>query len=313
MSGGGWGYLVAIGLGFALASSAWAEPPDGQPRSDATTQNTQQKPPAGTQPGFLPTVQDALQRIARSLETANAKEETPEERDTAKRDLDAQETMAWWSRAVAYVAGFEAFITAIGVALVGFTLKYTRDAAEAARDAVDEAIKATAAANKQATNAEVASERELRAYLSVEPVGVYVLIGTDEAIGQVRVNNVGRVPAQNVHVVVHMLLGSSKNTQIGNRDADIDGVERAIQPGASFRQGSREQYPVNDIRQGVWVFVWGVAYYDDGYGNRRWTRFCHRYNSGSRTRYEMGMTETGQPALLDADKARYYTTGNDAV
>ena len=64
---------------------------------------------------------------------------------------------------------------------------------------------------------------------------------------------------------------------------------------------------------GKYVFVWGIAHYDDGYGCRRFTRFCHRYAAASHNREVIHRRLVPKTVtIIDADKARYHTEGNDA-
>jgi hypothetical protein len=51
-------------------------------------------------------------------------------------------------------------------------------------------------------------------------------------------------------------------------------------------------------------FVWGIVTYDDGFGNERFTRFCHVYSTKNIIG-ELGVT-------LPAENARLYEYGNDA-
>src|SRR3546814_2864423 len=55
-------------------------------------------------------------------------------------------------------------------------------------------------------------------------------------------------------------------------------IERAIQSGEGIRFGSLEACPISSFDNSEsFIFVWGIVYYDDGFGGRRFTRFCHRY------------------------------------
>lgn len=157
------------------------------------------------------------------------------------------------------------------------------------------------------------TERELRAYLAVEPAGINQLIGKFEGIGHVTVRNVGKIPAHNVTVRVHTRLSGDLNEKM-LVDKDDRRAERSIQPGAQMRRGSDEPQPVDQLcNPGKYVFVWGVVYYDDGYGNRRFTNFCHRYETASYNRNEdwNSVARTSR-AIIGPDKARYHHTGNDS-
>lgn len=179
---------------------------------------------------------------------------------------------------------------------------------------------------RKATNiASDTAQRQLRAYLSGEPGGINQLIGKrNEGIGHITIRNVGKLPARNVvvHVYMEIVDGRTAEFAVGIDDKPID---RVIQPGADMRQGSKKPYiPVSKLcTGGEYVYVWGVAYYDDGYDNRRFTRFCHRYSTASHnrevtadlSRETLGVKFAGTlktRSIIDADKARYHTNGNDA-
>ena len=81
-----------------------------------------------------------------------------------------------------------------------------------------------------------------------------------------------------------------------------------------MRQGSLQTIPASQIcNSGKYVFVWGVVYYHDGFGTRRFTRFCHRYATASYDRSVNWKAKTFRTrCILDGDKARYHTEGNEA-
>src|SRR3546814_19268099 len=55
-------------------------------------------------------------------------------------------------------------------------------------------------------------------------------------------------------------------------------IERAIQSGEGIRFGSLEACPISRFDNSEsFIFVWGSVYYDEGFGGRRLTKFCHRY------------------------------------
>ena len=111
-----------------------------------------------------------------------------------------------------------------------------------------------------------------------------------------------------------MLLSGDRNVELPPVDKDTETVARAIQPGTEVRQGSVEKLPVTDLcNPGKYAFVWGITYYDDGYGSRRFTRFCHRYSTASYNRgTNWNLISSVTRSIIDSDKARYHTKGNDA-
>lgn len=57
----------------------------------------------------------------------------------------------------------------------------------------------------------------------------------------------------------------------------------------------------------VYLYVWGIIGYDDGFGKNRTTKFCHRYNWIAR--------EPEQPpghTAVSEKHGRYHEHGNDA-
>lgn len=165
-------------------------------------------------------------------------------------------------------------------------------------------------------DARKSSERELRAYIAVAPMGVAQLIGRKDAIGQVELRNVGRLPARRVFLTVHMEI--DKRIRNSFPVPDDDPAERAVQPGADMHQGSKKYIAIPSIvsakpEDELHVFVWGIVHYDDGYDCRRFTRFCHRYNVASHNRgVDWKLAAKKTRLVIDADKARYHTYGNDA-
>lgn len=190
----------------------------------------------------------------------------------------------------------------------------TREVAGAMGDAASAMEKVAGISEAAMLATERSNQRQLRAYLSVEAAGVNQLIKSDQGMGHVIVRNVGKIPAHNVSVRVHMLISGDRWLALGPYDLDNETVSRAIHPDATMPQGSIETQAVAAIcNPGTNVYVWGIVYYDDGYGKRRMTKFCHRYSTASFNRrgdWDREPSETR--SIIDRDKARYHTEGNDA-
>jgi hypothetical protein len=156
------------------------------------------------------------------------------------------------------------------------------------------------------------AERELRAYLSVEPGGINFSGTPGQCMGHIIVRNVGKLPAGNVFVEAHLMMGP-RETPIPDVPIDPRTIPRVIQPGALMRQGTVEiDSPWPDVVLGH-AFVWGVAYYDDGYNIRRFTRLCHRYHPRSQTpRPLLRIGEVSSREIISPEQGRYHTEGNDA-
>ncbi|BCG94449.1 hypothetical protein MesoLj131a_33130 [Mesorhizobium sp. 131-2-1] len=235
--------------------------------------------------------------------------------DNRNSDLCAQ-----WKAADA--AQQSAMWAGIGTLIGGLTFAAAVAAAIYARRAAKHTETGAIAANKTLAHAEQTSKRELRAYLAVVPDGINQLIGTTEAMGHVLLQNVGKLPARNVSLFVYMEM-SERNVEPKYRRADFQTpggrseTERVVHPNGSMRQGcyNAHRIPIKEIFEAVDhnIYVWGIAYYDDGYGCPRYTRFCHRYTTASRNRTINPTREATETRVVIApDKARYHTRGNDA-
>jgi hypothetical protein len=125
-----------------------------------------------------------------------------------------------------------------------------------------------------------------RAYISVEPGGVRPLADDpDKCLAHVIIRNVGHLPARKTRwSIAH---DTSKNHSLQDSDLPINENDAeggvVLTPGGRMRHGGKavsrgdgkgELRPEKDL----YFYVWGIVIYDDGFGNVRRTRFCHRYN-----------------------------------
>jgi hypothetical protein len=111
-------------------------------------------------------------------------------------------------------------------------------------------------------------------------------------------------------VINHSLEGYG-DWEIGEIDVRLTRTgDNTVSPKTTMRLGGP---PItigpDDLRHqdGLFLYVWGAASYRDGFGKRRFTRFCHRYNCVNFTQHP----QLGGIAI-DAVHARYHRLGNDA-
>ena len=222
----------------------------------------------------------------------------------SERNLEAQRDMAEWAFLMIVVSGLSVLVTGVGVVYVARTL-------EATRAAVKEAADGTAAAKAMVDLSRENATRELRAYLSVEPGGINQLRGTTDAVGHIIVRNVGKLPAQGVYAVSRIGAVNRRGISL-IVNADEAQPERVIQPGAAMIQGSSDFMTADAFREPAqYFYVWGVIYYWDGFGERRFTKFCHRYNAEARSG-KIDIERRTKRCLIDPSEARYHEDGNDA-
>jgi len=138
--------------------------------------------------------------------------------------------------------------------------------------------------NKTLEHAEQTSKKELRAYISVEPLGINEYVGHDYLIGHFRIRNIGKLPAKNVSIYSTIQLdsdGARKNFPIGTPRIS----PTVLQPGATMEFASSDSWPVpaeqldsnEPLKMKGYLYVWGEVLYTDEFDTVGWTAFCHRY------------------------------------
>jgi hypothetical protein len=152
-----------------------------------------------------------------------------------------------------------------------------------------------------------------RAYIAVEPDGIWPYrkgtppkIPTD-VTGRYFISNVGRLPARDVSWFAEITFSDNrkwKPDQSAPREFEGDVV---VTPGTHMRRATRRvrstEFMLFDGKKTKWCFVWGQVHYLDGFGDRRTTNFCHRYNC------EALSTEN----IIGEIDARYHESGNDGT
>ena len=97
--------------------------------------------------------------------------------------------------------------------------------------------------NKTLEHAERTTRRELRAYVSVEPLGINEYIGHNYLIGHYQIRNVGKIPARDVTIYSTIELdrnGERTHFPIG----ELRISPTVLQPGAMMEFGSEYGYPI---------------------------------------------------------------------
>lgn len=164
-----------------------------------------------------------------------------------------------------------------------------------------------------------------RAYISVEPAGISASSTPDKCHPNIDIRNAGNLPAQNIKWVIDWATSQNHRRQTFHIDPDRLEGKNTLPPGALMRQGGPIIYigkDYNELRNeiGLYLYIWGAVYYDDGFGIERVTKFCHRYNSVNleevfRTEFE---SEISFRSVLSgyqifAQHARFHRFGNDAT
>jgi hypothetical protein len=138
--------------------------------------------------------------------------------------------------------------------------------------------------NQTLTHTEQTSRKELRAYISVEPLGINEYAGHNYLIGHFRIRNIGKLPAKNVSIYSAIQLdndGARKRFPIETPRVS----PTVLQPGAEIEFGSYAGYPIpadqldsnEPVKLKGYLYVWGEVLYTDEFNTVGWTAFCHRY------------------------------------
>ena len=203
------------------------------------------------------------------------------EASTADYCLSSDQIHAWTtetfglaSRVAARANNWAALIIAIFTAVLAiFTARLWRSTQ-----------KLWAVTNRTLQHAEQTSRKELRAYVSIEPLGITEYAGHNLLVGRFKVRNIGKTPARDVSIYSTIELDADP----ARRDFPI-GTPRisptVLQPGAKMEFVSYEAFPIpgeqldrdEPLKLAGYFYVWGEVLYTDEFNTMGWTAFCHRY------------------------------------
>jgi hypothetical protein len=175
--------------------------------------------------------------------------------------------------------------------------------------------------NRTLEHTQEASRKELRAYISVEPLGTSEYFGHNYLVGHFQIRNIGRIPAKDVSIYSTIQLdtdGARKTFPIGTPRIS----PTVLQPGATMEFATADAWPIpadqldsnEPLKMKGYLYVWGEVLYTDEFNTVGWTAFCHRYPCDM-----FGVTERELPngrvhnRSIDRKFARYHEdAGNDA-
>jgi hypothetical protein len=159
---------------------------------------------------------------------------------------------------------------------------------------------------KAATDAAQAQSDETkilqRAYLSVKALGVEPYKNSPDKIdAKIAVENVGKLPAREVSwVVCRKLSCKPELTWFPINEKRLEG-KNVIAPGAVALKSCRNisASRIIKFKKGIgdrnrYLYVWGLIRYTDGFGNPRFTYFCHRYNMAAEVDLRISSTDARQ-------------------
>lgn len=175
--------------------------------------------------------------------------------------------------------------------------------------------------NRTLEHTQEASRKELRAYISVEPLGTSEYFGHNYLVGHFQIRNIGRIPAKDVSIYSTIQLdtdGARKTFPIGT-----PGISPTVlQPGAQMDFATADAWPIPTdqldsdapLKVKGYLYVWGEVLYTDEFNTVGWSTFCHRYPCDMFDMAERELTNGRvHNRSIDRKFARYHEgAGNDA-
>jgi hypothetical protein len=155
-----------------------------------------------------------------------------------------------------------------------------------------------AAAQRQSRDTEILQ----RAYVSVEPAGITTTT-VGHPLAHVDFKNVGHLPASEFRWFLQLTPSNDENFSPPKIAEDKLRAAGVLPIGASIKRGSPDLLGVPSEK---FLYAWGRVTYSDGFGNHRFTDFCHRYNTAVRE------TPPGGGYLIRNTHARHHDHGNAA-
>lgn len=137
---------IALGFYLAVGFPVFAQTVGGDSANQPRAEKAQQQPKADNTPLTLEAIQHAIERLGTALEAQNDKDAAERKEKHEAQDLQAQWEQAKWAERMVYVGWAGVALTLFGLVMIYGTLKYTKEAAVAAKAMVIEGEKATAAA-----------------------------------------------------------------------------------------------------------------------------------------------------------------------
>lgn len=157
-----------------------------------------------------------------------------------------------------------------------------------------------------------------RAYIAVDGGGIFPL--DTKSIAHVGVKNVGNLPAREVSWFISYAVDPDGRRSYFPIDETHFYGRNVVPPGTEMKRSQNCTLDPRDImafESGASSFyVWGEVRYLDGFGQKRFTRFCHRYNRTGLvqhlTNFAGSTAQTVVSQEVTAESMRYHQFGNDA-
>jgi hypothetical protein len=228
-----------------LASVVHAEAVGQNPGGHSSAQQNHTNPKQADYEGALAAVQGALKSIAAALVAIENERPSAEEKDQGRRNLQAQENLAFWARLMFFVAVVEIVVTVIGVFVVWLTLNETRR-------------------NGQA---------QVRAYLACS-AATYLVEEPETFILRPEFKNTGQSPANSVWVTARLEVFDGEKSYLFGADGSIPSIASDHTAVGELMFEKATPYACDCIMQDYFVRILGSVYWKDVFGKTNTIRFA---------------------------------------
>lgn len=242
-----WVGAIALGLvAFGALAQEAVRPERAGPSTPAAEQQQigeVAKTSAPQDPAASDRLISTLQRIESAVRDLVSEEDRKERQADQRRgnaDLYAQLQMARWAFWVAVAAGASVFLIAVGLVFIGRTMRYLRIAAEYAGKTLDEAKRASKAAEDAVAETRRIGEAQTKAYLTAKNVtfDFYPQTGGPPVARlSFTCHNTGNSPARNVAIRLIMQVFATNHASSKPTD-DL---------GFSYSTKSSSSHPIPDL------------------------------------------------------------------
>lgn len=287
---------IAIAYGVGVLNGGQSERRHSQPHQHAErAQAYAKRACVGRNPSA--TTECVYQAIEASQETARA-----------EQDLDAQQSMALWALMMMLVSAVTLIVTSVGVWFVKRTLDATFQAVEDTGKATKAMQEANDIARQNATIADSnrfwdslqvstarkqadeanriareSAERQLRAYVVVDPKGAF-MSNDPEINGQVafEISNTGQTPAYNICISSQVVLSYKSIDDFDPSNESIEYVVENTDSAIGGGLGHHAYHPftlsedeLTDVKSRLAsIMCFGKVTYCDAFSVDRITQFC---------------------------------------
>jgi len=310
---GCWHIVLAVGLALYASLAYSQDQPDAALEREPITEPRQDEGAAARQGDAqnedraIPDYTPAFERIESAIrDLVSEKDENARQRqdNREKDDLEAQQNMAFWAKFMFWATVAAVIVTGMGVALVGFTLRHTRRAADYAGDMVKEAKLTTAAANETISVTRDIGQKQARAYVGIGTVTVKM--NDDGIIGAVvEIENTGQTPALNVICGVTLTicpfplrkpLPTPKEPGVLRSSAILHGGKHVTIKGLTLPVPLSPEYQRDFTESKGAFFIHGAITYEDVFGEPHFTKFCLYYTGSWGGEHKPDVYSTGNEA-----------------